>query len=186
MVAYGLTRFKFKIREVLASDLLSIRMFPPVVVAIPIFVLAFMLGLINTHIILILVYSTFNIPLVALIMRSFIYEIPIEIEESAMIDGCSRVKTFLRITLPLCRDAILAVLVLSAIFSWNEFLFATILTSRETRTLPVIAAQTMTQRGIEWGPAAALTIITAGPMLIFGLIIQKYIVRGLTFGAVKG
>lgn len=186
LAAFALARFKFRGRESLASELLSIRMFPPVVVAIPIFILAYYLNLLNTYTILVLVYATFNIPIVTIIMRSFIDEIPIEIEESGMIDGCTRLTAFLRITLPLCRDAILSVLVLSAIFSWNEFLFGTILTRMETRTLPVIAGQTMTQRGIDWGPAAALTIITAGPMLLFGMLIQKYLVRGMTFGAVKG
>jgi multiple sugar transport system permease protein len=186
LAAYSLTRFNIKNKRLIILEILSLKMMPPIAVIVPIYILARFLNLINTYTILILLYATFNLPLVTLVMSSFIREIPIAIEESAMIDGCSRFRAFLTTTLRLSRTGILAVSVLTAIFIWNEFLFANVLTGKETKTLPVLAAFTVGARDIAWGPAAAIGVVTIIPILLVTLYIQKYLIRGLTFGAVKG
>jgi len=186
LAAYALARLDLKRKNVLTYEILSLRIMPPVVAMIPIYLMAQMLNLINTHIILILVYSTFNLPLTVLVLMSFFKEIPIEIEEAAMIDGCTRFQVFIRIVLPLSLPGIIVVTLLCMSFMWNEFLFANILTGQATKTLPVVAGLAKTHRGIAWGQAASVGVVTIIFPLILAFVLRKYLVRGLTLGAVKG
>jgi ABC-type glycerol-3-phosphate transport system permease component len=142
-------------------------------------------GLIDSHLALILVYTAMNLSLVVWILRGFFVEIPIEIEEAALIDGYSRLEVFWRVAVPLVRPGIVTTAILSAIFSWNEFLFAMILTQSNAATLPVYLAGFSNSMGLAWGEYMAVGTLAVLPILIFTLVLQRHLVRGLTFGAVK-
>lgn len=164
---------------------LSIRMAPPIVFALPLFILMRTYGLIDTRAGLILSYLIFNIPLSVWVLRSFIREVPIEIEESARVDGCTVWGVLGRIVIPLIKPGLAAVFILNFIFSWNEFLFTLLLTSNRAVTLTVGTAKFITGYSVYWGDIAAATMSAAVPMIILGLVVEKHLVRGLTFGAVK-
>jgi len=183
--AYGLSRFPTGYSKHLAMWILSTRMFPPVAVAIPVFLMMSYLGLIDTYWALIIPYSAFNISFVVWMMRSFFDQIPVELEEAAMIDGCSRLQAFFRIVLPLTLPGLVATGVFVLIFSWNEFLFALILTRTAAKTAPVAIADFVTLYGIQWGQLTAYATLISAPIIILGLLFQRYIVKGLTLGAVQ-
>jgi multiple sugar transport system permease protein len=164
---------------------LSIRMLPPIVFAVPMFLLIQSYGLLDTWWALILVYLTFNIPLAVWILMSFIEDLPEEAEEAAMLDGCSRVKAMVLITFPLIAPALIAVAILNFIFSWNDFLFALILTFTEARTVQVGVAEFVTGYAIIWGAIAAAGCIAVVPTLVFTMFARRYLVRGLTMGTVR-
>lgn len=185
MAAYGFARYRFRRKEDLAFFILSLRMFPPMAAVIPFFILATFIGLFDTHLILIIVYLTFNIPFSMWIMRGFFEEIPKEIEEAAMIDGASHLKTFTKVVLPLVAPGMAATVVLCFIQSWNEFALALFLTSLKARTLPTTVTFFLAARGIVWGQLAAVSTITTLPVIVFAFLVQKNLVRGLTFGALK-
>jgi len=186
LAAYSLARLKFRGSENLAFYILSIRMFPPIAAAIPIFLIMRNLHLLDTQVALIVAYLTFNLPFVVWMLRSFIEAIPSELEEAAMVDGRSRMRAFRDITLPLLLPSIAAVAIFCFIFSWNEFLFALILTSRAAKTLPLGITEFITFEGIGWHHVFATVSVLIIPVLIFTLIMQRYLVRGLTMGAVRG
>jgi multiple sugar transport system permease protein len=186
MAAYALARFEFKGKNVLAFEVLSIRMLPPIVSVIPLFILAKQLGIFDTPWLLIAAYTLSGLPFVVWVMRVFIQEIPQSIEEAALIDGCSRFETFWRITLPLLLPGLAATMVIVFMFAWNEFLLASILTSRDAKTLPVIAANALKPKAISFGLACASGVVMSLPVVAFVLAMQRYLVRGLTLGAVKG
>lgn len=183
--AYGLSRFTTRYSKHLAMWILSTRMFPPVAVAIPVFLMMSNLGLIDTYWALIIPYSAFNISFVVWMMRSFFDQIPIELEQAALIDGCSRLGAFFRIVLPLTLPGLVATGVFVLIFSWNEFLFALILTRTAAKTAPVAVADFVTLYGIQWGQLTAHATLISAPIIILGLLFQRYIVKGLTLGAVQ-
>jgi multiple sugar transport system permease protein len=185
LCAYGLSRFPTRYGKHLAMWILSTRMFPPVAVAIPVFLMMSNLGLIDTYWALIIPYSAFNISFVVWMMRSFFDQIPIDLEEAAMIDGCSRLRAFFRIVLPLTLPGLVATGVFVLIFSWNEFLFALILTRTAAKTAPVAVADFVTLYGIQWGQLTAHATLISAPIIILGLLFQRYIVKGLTLGAVQ-
>jgi multiple sugar transport system permease protein len=185
MAAYALARFNFRGKNALALDILAIRMVPPIATAIPVYVIALKSGLFNTYWALVLVNAVFNIPLVIWVLRVFIEELPASIEEAALVDGCSRWRVLWSISFPLILPGITAVTILTAIFVWNEFLFANILTGPETKTLPVVVALSIQPRGVAWGIAAAGGTLVSLPIVLLLMIIQRYLVRGLTFGVVK-
>jgi multiple sugar transport system permease protein len=176
--AYGLSRFPTRYGKHLAMWILSTRMFPPVAVAIPVFLMMSNLGLIDTYWALIIPYSAFNISFV-------VWMIPVELEQAAMIDGCSRLGAFFRIVLPLTLPGLVATGVFVLIFSWNEFLFALILTRTAAKTAPVAIADFVTLYGIQWGQLTAYATLISAPIIILGLLFQRYIVKGLTLGAVQ-
>ncbi|MEM2179101.1 MAG: carbohydrate ABC transporter permease [Candidatus Methanomethylicaceae archaeon] len=182
--AYALARFK--ISGSLSSYILSIRLLPPIVFAVPLLILLYMTGLNDTIIGLIIVYLAFNIPLAIFLLRSFIIEIPIEIEEAAIIDGCSKFQTMLRITFPLSKPGLVAAGILTFIMTWSEYLFALLFTLKNAITINVVASQFVTQHTIRYGEIAAAMVIGMLPTVIFLSLIQKHLVKGLTFGAVKG
>jgi len=182
--AYSMARFKTG-GDNFSFWVLSIRMLPPIVFAVPMFILIQSYGLLDTWWALILVYLTFNIPLAVWILKSFIEDLPVECEEAAMLDGCSRLKAMVAITFPLVAPALIAVAILNFIFSWNEFLFALILTFTEARTVQVGVAEFVTGYAIIWGAIAAAGCIAVIPTLVFTMLARRYLVRGLTMGTVK-
>jgi multiple sugar transport system permease protein len=186
LAAYALARFDVKNKNLVAFQILSIRMLPPIVSVIPLFMIAKQLGIFDTPWLLIAVYTLNGLPFVVWVMRVFIQEIPQSIEEAAMIDGCGRFEVFWRVTLPLLLPGLAATMVIIFMFAWNEYLLASILTSNEARTLPVIAASAIKPKAISWGLASAAGVLMSLPVVVLVLLMQKYLVRGLTLGAVKG
>jgi multiple sugar transport system permease protein len=185
MAAYSLSRFSMRGKQVIALEILSIRMIPPIVTAIPIFLLAREIGLYNTNQLVIMLYVLFNLPFVIWVMKGFLDEVPIEIEEAARVDGCGPMGIFLRIVLPIATPGLACVSIFTFILCWNEFLFSNILLAGDNRTVPVIAALALKPRGILWGPASAAALGTMIPVIILALFLQRWIVRGLSLGAVK-
>lgn len=186
MGAYALARFNIKGKETIALEILMVRMLPPIVSVIPLFLLAQKFGLFDTYWILIAVYTLMGLPFVVWVMRVFIREIPPSIEEAALVDGCTRLQVLFRISLPLMVPGLAATVVIIFMFAWNEYLFATMLTSSDAKTLPVMAANTVKPRGISWGLASAAGVLMSAPVVVLALLAQRYLVRGLTFGVVKG
>ena len=186
MAAYALARFSIKRKESIALQVLSIRMMPAIVSVIPLFMIARELGVFDTPWLLIVIYALNGLPFVVWVMRVFIQDVPKSIEEAAMIDGCGRYEVFLRITVPLVVPGLAAVLVIIFMFSWNEYLFASMLTSSEATTLPVLAANAIKPKAISWGLSSAAAVVMSLPVIVLVLSAQRYLVRGLTLGAVKG
>ncbi len=184
--AYVLARYNFRAKSNLAFWILSLRMTPAIAAIIPLFILLRTFRLLDTLEGLILVYSTFNLPFMIWMMRGFFEDLPIELEESAMVDGCSRYGAFLRIALVLASPGLAAAAIFTFLFTWNEFLFALILTGTRARTMPVAVQLFMRETGIDWGHMCAAAVVMMIPMLVFTMFIQKYLVRGLTLGAIKG
>jgi multiple sugar transport system permease protein len=182
LAAYAFSRWRTSAMQGLLLDILTIRMMPPIASALPLFVLASELKLLNTYTILILVYITFNLPLSVWIMKTFFDEIPKELDEAAMLDGCSIFGIFIKVIIPLSTPALVATTIICTIFTWNEFFFANLFTGYETKTLPILAASCIRQKAIEWGPAAAVALTVSFPILILALSVQKYLIRGLAFG----
>jgi multiple sugar transport system permease protein len=186
---YALAKLKMKTgtRKNLSFWFLSMRFLPPLAVLIPIFILYKKTGLLYQPIGLILAYVAFNLPLAIWLMEGFFYDVPKELIEASQIDGSSSFNTFLRIALPLSTPGLISATILTYIFIWNEFIFATILTSESSRTLPVWASfVTMSHFRVDWTLLGVVTITMTIPVVIFSVLIQKYIVRGLTLGAIKG
>ena len=185
MAAFGLARFRFKGSASLSFWILSTRMAPPVAFLVPMFIIFRNLGLIDTHFALIVIYTSMNLSFVTWVLIGFFKEIPVELEEAALVDGYTYWQYFRRIALPLVRPGLAATAILSAIFAWNEFLFALILTSKKAATIPIYLAGFSESMGIQWGEFMAVGCFAVIPIMIFTFALQKHLVRGLTFGAVK-
>ncbi len=188
LAGYGLARFRFYRwqNKDMALWFLSQRVLPPVVTVIPFVIFIQFMGLYDTVWALILANATFTMPFAVLIMRDVFKELPIELEESALVDGCSRFSAFWRIALPLAAPAAAAAAIICFAFAWNEFLFALILTQQAARPVTILIAGVEHTRGVEFWFVATRLLIAILPPAILALIAQRYIVRGLTFGAVKG
>jgi len=187
--AYSLARFRlpYNLDNKLALWILSTRMFPAIVTAVPLFLMMRDLRLLNTRLALVIVYTAFNLPFVVWMMRGFFVELPRDLEEAALVDGDSRIGALWRVVLPLVAPGLAATAVFCLIVSWNEFLFALVLTQTDAAmTLPVGIAGRVTQYEIKWGVMSAAGIVAIVPILVFALAVQKYLVRGLSLGAVKG
>jgi multiple sugar transport system permease protein len=184
--AYALSRIRIPGGEAVSFYLLASRFIPPISTAIPVFFLFRRFGLYDTRLGLIILYLSMNIPYVVWMMRGFFKEIPIAVEESAWIDGCSRFRGFIRIVLPMSRPGLAATAVLTMMFSWNEFLFALIVTGSRAKTLPLSIAAFIGEVGIEWNAMAAAGMMIMLPAMLFSIFMQRQLARGLTFGAVKG
>jgi len=183
--AFALTRFRIRGKDDIAFWMLSTRMFPPIASAIPLYLLLRQFHLLDTRLGLIIVYLSLNLGFATWMMRGFFKELPQELEESAMIDGCSRYGAFFRVVLPLSAPGLAATAILCFIFAWNEFLFALLFTGRNAKTIPVVLAGFITQTGIRWGALTAASVLTAAPTVVLALVAQRYIIRGLTLGAIK-
>ncbi|MFC7198588.1 carbohydrate ABC transporter permease [Halospeciosus flavus] len=182
---YGLSRIEMSGKKHLAFWIISTRMAPIAVVIVPLFFIYNFLGLLNTYLGLIIAYTTFNLPFAIWLMRSFFDEIPEELEEAAQIDGATRWQAFYKVALPLVLPGMGATAIISIVFAWNDFLFALIFTNSETQTIPVAAAQLVTQTGTLWGQVMAIGVVILLPMVLFGMIVKNYLVSGLTMGAMK-
>lgn len=187
MAAYSLSKvyLAFRIRQAIMIWILVVRIFPPITTAIPYFVLIRSLNLSDTHVALIMTHTAFTLPFVIWLMLGFFQDLPEAIDRAAIIDGCSLWQRFSQITLPLALPGIAVTSIFTFIFSWNEFLYASMLTSRAAKTLPVVISGYMSDKFLRWGEMSALASLMIVPVMIFAGLVQRYLVRGLTFGAVK-
>lgn len=186
LAAYGFTRFTMRGSKVIVLSLLFGRMLPPIAVVIPLYLLLKIINLLDTHGGIILAHTTFNLPFAILLLRSFFFQIPTELEEAARIDGCSRLGALIRILFPLLAPGLAATAIFCFLASWNEFLLALILTYTDNaKTLPVVIAGFLTDRDIFWGPMCATASLGLVPALLITVFANKYLTRGLTLGAVK-
>ncbi|MDR1795828.1 MAG: carbohydrate ABC transporter permease [Clostridiales Family XIII bacterium] len=183
--AYGLSRFRFKGKGNIAFLILSMRFAPAVVVLIPMFMIYSKLKLINTYPGMILIYMLVNLPLVIWVMYGFFKDIPKDIEEAGLVDGAAPAYIFWRIVTPLVLPGLAATAILTLIFTWNELMFALMLTGKDTQTIPLAIYKFLSYTEISWGPLSASSVIAILPVTVFTLLCQKYLVSGLTFGALK-
>jgi multiple sugar transport system permease protein len=188
LAGYGLARFRFERwkNKDITMWFLSQRFLPPMVTVIPFFIVMQTIGILDTQLALILTNATFTMPFAVLIMRDVFKELPLEMEESAWVDGASRFQSFWNIALPLAAPAAAAAAVICFAFSWNEFLFALILTSKNALPITVIIAGVEHTQGIQFWFVATRLLFAIIPPTLLALTAQRYIVRGLTLGAVKG
>ncbi len=184
--AYRLSRHASRFQGAFLLALLSARLLPAMVLSVPLFVLANQLGLSGTYLAVVAAHLTFAIPFTVWMMRGFFLAVPSSLDEAARLDGCSELSAFFRVVLPLTKGGIAATAIFLLINSWNEFLFALILTSRDTATLPVAIPSLLTPIGTFWGQIAAVATVTVVPICIFAFLVQKYMVTGLTGGALAG
>jgi multiple sugar transport system permease protein len=183
---FALSNLRGRLRRNSLLTILVIRMAPGMVYLLPYFVIFNRLKLLDTHIGLILIYLIFNVPLVIWMLLPVWSAIPHELEEAAVIDGANLWQVLVHVDIPLVRVGIIASGILAFIFSWNEFLFALIITRRKTITLPVAIIRYMAYEGTEWGKISAAAVFIMIPVVIFGFIIRRYMIAGLSAGAVKG
>lgn len=187
MAAYALVRFRFMGRDVVSITTLLLRMVPPAVLCVPVFMIwTYDFGLENTLTGVILIYIALNLPFVVWILQSFIEQVPPQLEEAARMDGANPLQTFFLVVLPMIRPGLAAAAIFTFRISWNEFILALVLTNRFTRTMPVMVSLFITEHNIEWGQIMAVGTLIAIPPLIFTFIASKQIITGLTAGAVKG
>jgi multiple sugar transport system permease protein len=188
LAAYAIARFRlrFNLERTVGLSLLTLRIVPPVVILIPVYLLMLQLRLLDTWLGLIITYTALNITFCVWMMESFFREIPADLEEAAMVDGDSRLTAFRRIVLPLARPGLVATAIFAVIVTYNEFLFALVLTSTPSaETMPVGAATLIGRINIDWGAMSAAGVVGAVPIIVFALLVQRHLVRGLTMGAVK-
>jgi multiple sugar transport system permease protein len=186
--AYAIARFRFKrpTNQDITVWFLSQRVLPPIATAIPFFLIIRFLHLLDTRTALILVNTTFNLPFVVVIMRQAFIDLPIELEEAALVDGANFLNIFLRISLRLAAPSLAAAVLIVVAFTWNEFLFALMISTVKTTVIPVLMAGAVDTRGVQFWFVAVRTLIAMSPPVIIALLAQRYMVHGLTFGAVKG
>jgi multiple sugar transport system permease protein len=187
LAAYGLSRFSYRFGPMRNKDIafffLSQLILPPVVLALPFLVLYKELALLDTTVGLILLYTLMVLPIVIWVMRDQFGAIPIELEEAALVDGLSVWGAFLRIVLPLALPGMVAAFILSLVLCWNEYFFAALLTSTDAKTLPVMVASQTGSQGINWWSMAALSTAAIAPLVLVGIFLERYIIRGMTAGA---
>jgi len=183
--AYGFVRHRSRIAFVVLLGLLAIRMFPRILLVIPYYLLSRFLHLHDTKIIMILIMVAFNQPFSIWLMRGFFLNVPMELDEAALVDGCTRFGGFLRVVLPTVLPGIAATTIFSFLLAYNDFLFAFILTGTETKTLPVAIAEYGAESIEYWSISAAGVTGIITPVILIMLFLQKYLVKGLTYGALK-
>jgi ABC-type glycerol-3-phosphate transport system permease component len=187
LAGYGLARLKFKNRNTVSNLLLLAYVTPPAVLLVPFFALISWLGLINTLYSLLIVYPVFTIPFSTWLLKSFFEELPVEVEEAAMIDGASIFRIFRHIAIPLAAPALAVVIAYSLVFSWTEYIFAfTFIRSEELKTVPVALAHSITVYHVDWGLLTAGAVISILPVLALFIPIARYMIKGLALGGRKG
>ncbi len=190
MTGYGLSRFGYRFGYMRNADIsfffISQLILPPVVLALPFLVLYKQLGLLDTHLGLILLYTLTVLPIVIWIMRDQFLSIPAELEEAALVDGQGVWGAFARIILPIAAPGMVAAFVLSLVLTWNEYFFAALLTASNARTLPVMVASQTGSQGISWWTMAAISFAAILPLLVVGVLLERFIVKGMAAGATKG
>lgn len=183
--AYAFSRFKVPLKDDLLFFILSTRMMPPIAVAIPIFLMFRTLGLNDTHLGMILLYTAVNLSLSVWLLKGFIDEIPIEYEEAALIDGYTRFQAFYKVVLPQAATGIASTAIFCLIFAWNEYAFAVLLTSGTAQTAPPFIPTIIGTGGKDWPAVAAGATIFLVPVMVFTIMLRKHLLRGITFGAVR-
>ncbi len=187
LAAYALakTYLPYQVRHLLLLWILVTRIFPPITTAIPYFVLLRTLGLSDTYQGLIMTYVAYGLPFVIWLMLGFFQDMPPEIEEAAIVDGCSLWQRFRLVVMPLALPGLAVTAIFAFVFAWNEFLYASMLTSFNAKTLPVVISGYISDKFLRWGEMSALGTAMVLPVVLFSAFAQRYLVRGLTFGAVK-
>lgn len=185
LAGFAFSRYEFRGRRALFFGLLATRLLPPITTVIPLFLLWNRWKLVDTHLGLILIYSALNAPLAVWMMKAFLDGVPVELEQAAMIDGCSRLGALRRVTVPLAAPGVAATAVFVFVLAWNEFMFAFIFTSVRAKTMPVIIAQGLGELQVEWTDIATLGTVVMLPTLVLTFLAQKHLVQGLTAGALK-
>ena len=185
LAAYAFSRFKVPLKDDLLFFILSTRMMPPIAVAIPIYLMYRTLGLSDTHLGMIILYTAVNLSLAVWLLKSFMDEIPREYEEAAMIDGYTRFQAFYKVVLPQATTGIAATAIFCLIFSWNEYAFALLLTSGNAQTAPPFIPIIIGEGGLDWPAVAAGTTLFLLPVVVFTVLLRKHLLRGITFGAVR-
>ena len=185
IAAYAFSRFKVPLKDDLLFFILSTRMMPPIAVAIPIYLMYRELGLTDTKLGMILLYTAVNVSLAVWLLKGFIDEIPREYEEAAMIDGYTRLQAFRKVVLPQAATGIAATAIFCLIFAWNEYAFAVLLTSGEAQTTPPFIPFIIGEGGQDWPAVAAGTTLFLIPIVAFTILLRKHLLRGITFGAVR-
>jgi multiple sugar transport system permease protein len=185
LAAYAFSRFRIPLADDLLFFILSTRMMPPIAVAIPIFLMYRKLGLSDTHLGMILLYTAVNISLAVWLLKGFIDEIPREYEDAALIDGYTRFQAFYKVVLPQAATGIASTAIFCLIFAWNEYAFAVLLTSGTAQTAPPFIPTIIGVGGLDWPAVAAGATIFLLPVMIFTVLLRKHLLRGITFGAVR-
>jgi multiple sugar transport system permease protein len=185
IAAYSLVRFKTG-GENLAVWIISQRMMPPVAIVFPLFLLYVWLGWVDSYVGLILLYTAFSLPYVIWMMRGYIEDIPLELEESALVDGCTRWEVLWKVVFPMARTGLFATAVFTFIFAWNDFLFALVLTRTEVTTYTVQVTHYFGGQSNLWAKIAAMSVLGTIPVFFTVAVMQRYLVRGISMGAVKG
>ena len=185
LAAYGFSRFRVPLKDDLLFFILSTRMMPPIAVAIPIFLMYRTLGLNDTHLGMILLYTAVNVSLAVWLLKGFIDEIPREYEEAAMIDGYTRFQAFRKVVLPQAATGIATTAIFCLIFAWNEYAFALLLTSGEAQTAPPFIPIIIGEGGLDWPAVGAGTTLFLLPIVVFTVLLRRHLLRGITFGAVR-
>jgi multiple sugar transport system permease protein len=186
LAGYGLARSRFRGKDHVAFWIISQRMAPIAAVILPLFVIFRFTGLLGSTLGLIVAYLTFNLPFAIWIMNAFFAELSPSLEEAALMDGATRWSAFKDIALPLVLPGIATTAILCLVFSWNDYAFAVTFSGPDSQTLPIAASQLVTQTSIDWGQLTAIGTIVVAPMILVGLIVRKWLVTGLTLGAVTG
>ena len=186
LAGYGLSRAQFRGKDHVAFWIISTRMAPIAAVILPLFILFRYAGLLDSTLGLIIAYLTFNLPFAIWIMNSFFADLPPSLEEAALVEGATRFEAFWRIALPLTAPGIVTTAILCLVFSWNDYAFAVTFAGPDSQTLPIAASQLNTQTGLNWGQLTAIGTIVVAPMILVGLAVRRYLVKGLTLGAVTG
>jgi multiple sugar transport system permease protein len=183
--AYGIARFRTG-GDNLAIWIISQRMMPPIVIVFPVFLLYVRIGWVDSYIGLIVLYTAFNLPYVIWMMRGYIEDVPLELEESALVDGWSRWQVLLRVVFPMARAGLFATAVFTFVFAWNDFLFALVLTRSAVTTFPVQVTHYFGGQSNFWAKIAAMSMLGTVPVFIAVALLQRFLVRGISLGAVKG
>jgi ABC-type glycerol-3-phosphate transport system permease component len=187
LAAYGITRFRFKGRETIATVMLFTYMFAPIMIVIPFYIMMRKLGLTNSHFGLMLSYTSFSLPFSMWLLRSFFQSIPLELEEAAMIDGASRPQAVARVIVPMALPGVIAVSIFTFIVAWNDYLFARVLIGRDDlKTLPLGIQDLYESSVTDWGMIMAAGVVITIPALLFFAAVQRHLIAGWGAGGVKG
>jgi multiple sugar transport system permease protein len=187
LAGFVYSRWRSRLLTASAFFLIAVRLLPPIVITLPLFPVVDRLGLSDTHLLLVVLYATFFVSLNTVIMKTFIDGIPVELDEAARIDGAGELQTLLRVILPLAAQGMVAAAVFVFVFAWNEFLFAFIFTTSNAKTAPLIISELMgALTGVDWGMLFAAVTIQLVPIALFVILLQRFLIAGLTAGSLKG
>lgn len=184
---YGFSRLRINAKKWIIFAMLATRMIPPITLVFPLFLVMKEIGLLDTRIALVLAYTTFNVPFATFLMYGFMEAVPKELDDAAMMDGCSRVGAFFRIVLPAVKPGLVATAIMCTLLAWKDFLWALNFTYTEaSQTIPIGITTYQTSIGVNWGPMSAVAVLSFLPLMLVSLILQKHMIKGLMSGAVKG